>query len=258
MSSLIQIIDENECIGDSLAKINTNAENLDTAVQTLSTFVQGLSTSIVVTDSDTIDLTRTVVGGAIQLQADVKSQSITTSTIAPEAITTNTIANSAVTPAKLAQPLTLMNSKTFNWNGLTNNTFLDIEGIPSWANQITVMLSSVSLNGSALVRIQVGSGAIATTGYQSTGVGSGTGAVSTNGFDIVGFNTNTDFRTGQLTLTKMTTGNVYTGTGMFSQGFGAIGFVTGLVGLSGAIDRVRVTSNGSDTFDLGVINVMYQ
>jgi len=66
---------DSECMGDSLATINTNYDNLDTAVQALS------SQTISITDTDSIDLTYNP--NTRNLTASVKLSSITTDLLSP-------------------------------------------------------------------------------------------------------------------------------------------------------------------------------
>ena len=54
--------------------------------------------------------------------------------------------------------------------------------------------------------------------------------------------------------------NMWVGSGVFYRGdVAASCFGSGRVTLSGAIDRVRITTvNGTDTFDAGSINILYE
>jgi len=55
------------------------------------------------------------------------------------------------------------------------------------------------------------------------------------------------------------TGNTWVGNGYFSKSGTVATLGAGGIALGGTLDRLRVTtSNGTDTFDAGSINIMYQ
>lgn len=143
----------------------------------------------------------------------------------------------------------------------TSGTSIDFTGIPSWVKRVTVMLSGVSTNGTSSLLVRLGtSGGIASTGYSSVGfAASGSGDAllsSTTGLIIFGDLT-TESQTGAMVITNLS-GNIWTETySGFSRNEyrGGGGGVT----LSGTLDRVRVTTvNGTDTFDAGTVNIMYE
>ena len=144
----------------------------------------------------------------------------------------------------------------------TSGTSIDFTGIPSWVKRITVMFKGVSLSGSAHILIQIGSGSITTTGYISTINGtnqsSATGGFSsTSGFAVRADGSGLTI-TGLSVITLITTNtyvNAITAKGNTTEAqFGA-----GDVTLSGTLDRVRITTtNGTDTFDAGTINILYE
>lgn len=143
-----------------------------------------------------------------------------------------------------------------------SGTSVDFTGIPSWVKRITVVFRGVSVNGSSAILIQLGdSGGIETTGYVSTGTGfSGTGGASTSstaGF-VVFTNAAIYFNSGVMTIVNMV-GNVwvYGGVGKMETGVSFTG--GGDKELSATLDRVRITTvNGTDTFDAGTINILYE
>ena len=141
-------------------------------------------------------------------------------------------------------------------------TSINFPGIPSTAKRITVMLNAVSTNGASVVLIRVGSGSAQSTGYNSitTSVSSGgaTVATSTSGFVVVG-SSSTGSRFGSMVLTQLS-GNTWVAEGGFYEAStGFHGNIAGAVAVSGVLDRVSVaTTNGTDTFDAGSINVLYE
>ena len=150
----------------------------------------------------------------------------------------------------------------------TSGTSIDFTGIPSWVKRVTVMLDGVSTGGTSLLRFQLGdSGGIETTGYSGATAyaapgGSG-GTFNPNGFDSVGDPGVAFLRYGALTFTNLT-GNVWVVFGSLTLGNagGASAYVqifSGSKTLSGTLDRVRITTvNGTDAFDNGSINILYE
>lgn len=146
----------------------------------------------------------------------------------------------------------------------TSGTSIDFTSIPSWVKQITVMFDAVSTNGTSNWLIQLGdSGGIENTGYVSVGtfLGSSTGGTSyTAGFGLPIGNA-THVEQGFITLSNLT-GNVWTANGSLAGSGSAAGFIYSTAGaktLSAVLDRVRITTaNGTDTFDAGTINILYE
>lgn len=146
----------------------------------------------------------------------------------------------------------------------TSGTSIDFTGIPSWVKRITVVLSGVSTSGSSLLLVRVGtSGGIVSTGYDSTanaGVSAGQYQNITNAFCITYNAGATSKFKGAIVLTNIS-GNTWVQTGTTSDS--VVNLVTtnssGDVTLSGTLDRVRITTvNGTDTFDAGTINILYE
>lgn len=146
----------------------------------------------------------------------------------------------------------------------TSGTSIDFVDIPSWARRITVMLLVVSTNGTSGVQIQLGdSGGIEATGYSTSGTaitGTNTCGISTftSGFVMLGTAAGAS-RSGAIVFTNIT-GNYWVAIGnMDEQGSGQAGYTQGFKELSATLDRVRVTTiNGTDAFDAGFINIIYE
>ena len=139
----------------------------------------------------------------------------------------------------------------------TSGTSIDFTGIPSWVKRITVMFNSVSTNGTSSVQIQVGSGSVQTTGYISSAQQSNTVASSTTGLVISAFNAAADIRIGAVVLTNIS-GNIWIMQGNTGQSTSTCA-CSGNVTLSSTLDRVVITTvNGTDAFDAGSINILYE
>lgn len=144
-----------------------------------------------------------------------------------------------------------------------SGTSIDFTSIPSWVRRITVMLQTVSTNGTSAVQVQLGtSGGIENSGYTSdvatiTGTNTCTYVGGANGFILPG-STAAIFRTGILTLVNIT-GNSWVASGTFSGEATLAGFAQGRKLLSSTLDRVRLTTvSGLETFDAGLINIIYE
>lgn len=164
------------------------------------------------------------------------------------------ITDSSVTPSKLSQPLTLGTSQA-----TTSGTSKDFTGIPSWARRITVMLSGVSTNGTAPIGVQLGTSAgVETSGYLGA-LGDFAGAVnfSTAFSDNSGSTASTRHFVYTLTYIGSNTWLCQI-SGGFSNAAG-VRSGSGSKTLSGTLDRVRLlTMNGTDTFDAGSVNILYE
>jgi hypothetical protein len=148
----------------------------------------------------------------------------------------------------------------------TSGTSIDFTGIPSWVKRITVNFSGVSTNGASPLLLQIGdSGGVENTDYSgmsglmhSTGANTYTGV--TSGIPL-GYSTMSAASTysGTLTITNLS-GNEWTVAGTLATT--GVLYLMGFAGvktLSATLDRVRITTvNGTDTFDAGSINILYE
>jgi len=140
----------------------------------------------------------------------------------------------------------------------TSGTSIDFTSIPSWVRRITVMLNGVSTSGTSILLIQIGSGSITNTGYISQGANGTTSVSQTTGFGLGDNNTAALTYYGNAVL-NLINANTWT----FSSSMAAVNKVAigagGSPSLAGALDRVRITTvNGTDTFDAGTINILYE
>ena len=158
--------------------------------------------------------------------------------------------------------ITLETSKT------ASGTSVDFTGIPAWVKKITVMLNSVSLSGTSAPSFQLGtSGGIVATGYDAGGTSVSTatssttnGASSTTLFPLAtGAMSAASLTSGFITFSNIL-GNTWVGSGTFwSSGAGRVHTCSGTITLSSALTQVRITTlNGTDTYDAGSINILYE
>jgi hypothetical protein len=184
------------------------------------------------------------------------SGSITVSAPAVAGSTTQTLVNVTGTLAPLVSGTAIVSS----------GANIDFTGIPSWAKRVTIMFNGISTTGTSPPQIQVGSGSFTTSGYLGANsviaASSVATVVFTTGFGI-GVNTGgwsaASVISGTITLTLMT-GNTWTASGSAGSSVGTGVYLTaGGIALSGALDRVRITTvNGTDTFDAGTFNIMWE
>ena len=147
----------------------------------------------------------------------------------------------------------------------TSGTSIDFTGIPSWVKRVTVMFKDVSISGSALTIIQLGdSGGIETSGYSGSSSSFNTLPSATNwtsGIIVNEISGAADLNSGIATIALLDLAtNTWVANGLFAytNGLGTT-ILAGHKALSATLDRVRITtSNGTDTFDAGLINILYE
>jgi hypothetical protein len=142
----------------------------------------------------------------------------------------------------------------------TSGTSIDFTGIPSWVKRITLMLNGVSTNGSSNIQVQLGdSGGIETSGYS--------GAVSRDETLILAFSTgftieyNRSAALSHITplIFNLVTGNTWMCSFIGVRSDTAMAFGAGTKTLSDVLTQVRITTvNGTDVFDAGSINILYE
>ena len=149
----------------------------------------------------------------------------------------------------------------------TSGTSIDFTGIPSWVKRITCIFNVVSTNGTTSPIIQVGtSGGVVTTGYGNmAGVVTTTnnttrGTAYTNGFAVTWSGGSSSYNyTGTIVLTPLGASNTWIATGVLNNNNQEVSITAGTVTLGGTLDRVRFTNqNGTDAFDAGTVNILYE
>jgi hypothetical protein len=146
----------------------------------------------------------------------------------------------------------------------TSGTSIDFTSIPSWVKRITVMFNGFSTSGTSNIQVQIGAGSVTSTGYQSVCLNLSNGSSpssssATTGFIVSNNVVAADTYIGHCILTNVS-GNIWVESGTMSRYSTATTQVgSGNVTLSGTLDRVRITTvNGTDTFDAGSINILWE
>lgn len=179
--------------------------------------------------------------------------------------TTDTLTNKTLTaPAISSAVMTTMASSVLTSGtaqASTSGTSIDFTGIPSWVKRVTVMFSGVSTNGTSVMQIQIGSGSVITSGYVSQTSTIGNSSVTaTSGFTQNSGPLAANINGGLFVIT-LVSGFSYLGSGTLNTiaSTNNAYLSAGTLTLSGVLDRVRITTvNGTDTFDAGSINILYE
>jgi hypothetical protein len=145
----------------------------------------------------------------------------------------------------------------------TSGTSIDFTSLPTGIKRITVMFNGVSTSGTSLIQVQIGdSGGIETTSYASGAwTANTTNANSTTGFIIHGANASAArVWDGAYTIVLQDAANTWIFNGMCnSLNDNAQSIGIGRKQVSATLDRIRITTvNGTDTFDAGSINILYE
>jgi hypothetical protein len=143
----------------------------------------------------------------------------------------------------------------------TSGTSIDFTGIPSTAKRVTVMFSGVSTNGTSNIQIQLGdAGGFETSNYVCRSApANGSGTTSTTGFLATSSLVAADTANGSMVLVLVGS-NIWVSTSAFSLTSGGLQNIgSGSKSLSDTLTQVRITTvNGTDTFDAGTINIMWE
>jgi hypothetical protein len=147
----------------------------------------------------------------------------------------------------------------------TSGTSIDFTGIPSWAKQVTVMFNGVSGSGTSPFVIQLGTSSgidnTSTYGGSASYGGGGTTDWNSTSFRVVasGAFSAAPIYSGVASIVLLGN-NVWCQSGTLGpHSSNATSYSAGSKTLSGTLDRVRITTvSGTETFDAGSINIMYE
>jgi hypothetical protein len=149
---------------------------------------------------------------------------------------------------------------------LTTQATVSFTDLPSWVKRVTVMFNGVSLSGTDQPLIQLGYGGTptyVTSGYSggsqnlATTPASGTAQLGT-GFSIQSL-TAANALVGIYTFVLFNPAtNTWVGTYSSYNNTTNCSFSFGSIALSGALTAVRLTRSGTNTFDAGTINILYE
>ena len=154
------------------------------------------------------------------------------------------------------------------YNGISSGTAVSASGtsvdftdIPSWVKRITVMFSGISKSGTSNYLIQLGdSGGIENTGYLGTcWTANVTNTNYTTGFLLTAVEAAADISHGQAIISSLGS-NIWVGSSFLGRSNnGTVHSSHGSKTLSDTLTQIRITTvNGTDTFDAGSINILYE
>jgi hypothetical protein len=147
----------------------------------------------------------------------------------------------------------------------TSGTSIDFTSIPAWVKKITIQFVGVSTNGTSNPLIQIGdSGGVENTGYLGASSALSAAAQDANNY-TTGFGISSGAAAnvlhGSVVLTlEDAANNTWVASGILAFSSAATtAHVAGSKSLSATLDRVRLTTvNGTDEYDAGAVNILYE
>ena len=248
------------------ADINPSAAIIGTKIQAATTSNVGTvqltdsTSSTSTTTAATPNAVKTAKDTADTAQSTANAAQSTANAALPKAGGTMT----GVITYATAQPRLILETKISA--STTEINFNGANGIPSWAERITLMFDQLGTTSTGVPTIRLGgSGGIESSGYSSilsntTASAIATKLSSTTGFEIVATGLSTNRIVGQYVLTHFGEDN-WIITGSMQPGLTVVGqqFITGRKSIASTLTRLQVTTTGgTDTFNAGSINIMYE
>ena len=146
----------------------------------------------------------------------------------------------------------------------TSGTSFNFASLPSGIRRISIMFAGVSLSGTDNLLVQIGpSGGVETTGYISTSqtfattpsIGTST---STSGF-VIRCSAASFVVSGIFILTLLdSSANTWVASMAYKGNTTQTGTTGGDKSLAGVLTQLTIKTDGSDTFDAGALNIMYE
>jgi hypothetical protein len=177
--------------------------------------------------------------------------------------TTITIAGVSITSSQVAAANRLITADTAKAS--TSGTTVEFTTIPSWAKRVTLMLDSVSLSGTDNLLLQLGNASTyATTNYTGSYTylvnGGALSSVSNSTSFLIGSAAGgaTITMSGVVTIVNITSNTWVISSNVGLQNFGAFLSSGGSVAVGGVLTRLKLLTNGTNTFDAGTVNILYE
>jgi len=125
-------------------------------------------------------------------------------------------------------------------------------------NGIASGTAVASTSGTSSLQIQIGAGSVITTGYVSGTAYNSVQTTATSGYLVAAGFTAVEVISGTIVLTLLGSNN-WTVTGTNTVSGGVTRLCAGVGSSGGTLDRIRITTvNGTDTFDAGSVNILYE
>ena len=203
------------------------------------------------------------------LTAPAVNDTIVTKT-STDTLTNKTLTSPTITGASMSGMASSVLTQMSANNGaatIVGSTTVPFTGIPSWVRRLTIISYGLSTNGTSPVILQLGtSGGYVTSGYAGM-VQYGSSATYTSGTNLTGMYPLVSAAAGNnghfimILYLLDSTSNKWVTSGVAGEaaaGSLSSQFAWGVT-LSGTLTQVRWnTVNGTDTFDAGTVNVMYE
>jgi hypothetical protein len=144
----------------------------------------------------------------------------------------------------------------------TSGTSIDFTSIPAGVRRITVMFAGVSTSGTSIIQIQLGdSGGFETSGYIG-GSSRVDGVIAYSSYSA-GYTMTNQQAAASVYSGIWTISNISSNTWVENHVVAEIGDASNIGGgykaLSDTLTQLRITTvNGTDTFDAGSINILYE
>lgn len=145
----------------------------------------------------------------------------------------------------------------------TSGTVFEFTGLPTWVQKISVIFNEVSLSGGDDFLVQLSTGGVfVTTGYLSTSnsmnqASGTTGASSTAGM-LVYSGLGANVCSGIMTLVRVNASHTWINSHAVKRATTLISTGGGSLALATVLDGIRITRTGTNTFDAGSVNIMYE
>jgi hypothetical protein len=228
------------------------------------------STAKIVQGTSVSTATTSFTGATVGANTALTASSVTGTIAIGQVIAGTGIATGTTITAGSGTSWTISPASTGTVSGTITVVGVDFLSIPSWVKRVTVMFNGVSTNGAGTSSflVQIGSGSVVSTGYVSqSGLINNANQTSTqnstSGFIITNSMGNSSIINGHVIFTVFS-GTTWVSSHVFGGLDGSSGNICRHGGgvspsLSGALDRIRITTvNGTDTFDAGSINILYE
>ena len=144
----------------------------------------------------------------------------------------------------------------------TSGTSIDFTGLPAWIKRVTINFSGVSTSATAKILVQLGTGSTTytTSGYIASSVNcenaGNSVASSTSGF-VVFTSLATAIISGHMIITNIS-GNDWVSSHTTKRSTTSLALGGGNVSLGAVLTAVRITTDSTDTFDAGSINLLWE